>query len=111
MDLDPAHPGQGKRQRRRGLAAVALAAVCLIAVTLLAYANVSEFDFVDFDDFAYVPQNPHVQAGLTRESLAWAFTGTHAGVLGSRALALLYGGHVPLRDGTRGLLSFQRGES
>jgi protein O-mannosyl-transferase len=34
--------------------------------------------FVDYDDPIYVTQNPHVQHGITSESLYWAFTTGHA---------------------------------
>lgn len=31
------------------------------------------YDFIGYDDPAYIFENPYVQAGLTRESIAWAF--------------------------------------
>jgi len=53
-----------------------IAAVCavLALVTVIAYSGVRNNDFVNFDDHGYVLENPHVQQGLTMQSLAWAFT-------------------------------------
>ena len=50
--------------------------VCLglIAVNVIVYSPVSQFGFVTWDDPQYVIQNPHVAAGLTWESIKWAFT-------------------------------------
>ncbi len=50
----------------------------LIAATLLAYGNVGTFNFVRYDDTEYVVRNPHVQAGITLDGIAWAFASTHA---------------------------------
>lgn len=55
-----------------------LSAGLLTAVTLAVYWQVLGFDFVNYDDYLYVTQNPHVQQGLTTRSIAWAFTTTHA---------------------------------
>lgn len=46
----------------------------LVALTLAAYGGVWGFDFVFYDDLTFVRDNPHVQAGLTRDGLYWAFT-------------------------------------
>src|SRR5258706_1085448 len=46
----------------------------LIVLTFAVYAQVGDFDFVDYDDGLYVYQNAHVEAGLTPESIKWAFT-------------------------------------
>jgi protein O-mannosyl-transferase len=45
----------------------------LAAVTLGAYWPVVGHDFINYDDPLYVTDNPHVQAGLTTEGMAWAF--------------------------------------
>lgn len=50
----------------------------LIVATAGVYWQVMNFDFVDFDDHKYVPENSMVQQGLTRQSIRWAFTSTHA---------------------------------
>lgn len=48
-------------------------AVLLALVTLAVYAPVARNGFVDYDDPAYVTQNAHVRAGLTYDTVAWAF--------------------------------------
>ena len=58
---------------RRWTYLVLFAGVCVL------YARTWEFDFVNFDDPEYVTQNPHVLAGLTWDSIAWAFTAFHSG--------------------------------
>lgn len=50
------------------------ASLGLVLGTLLVYWRVPGFDFVDFDDPLYLYENPFVQGGLTRESLAWSFS-------------------------------------
>lgn len=40
------------------------------------YAPVRHYGFVDYDDYFYVSQNPHVLSGLNAGSLRWAFTST-----------------------------------
>ena len=50
----------------------------LIFSIIIAYGQVRNFDFVDFDDGAYITENSHVQTGLTVESLIWAFTNFHS---------------------------------
>ena len=54
--------------------------VCLflILASLAVYWQVQDHDFVNYDDDNYVTENPHVQAGLTREGIIWAFTTFHA---------------------------------
>ncbi|PJB30514.1 hypothetical protein CO110_00150 [Candidatus Desantisbacteria bacterium CG_4_9_14_3_um_filter_40_11] len=49
---------------------------CLLLsiVTLSAYWPVLHCEFVIYDDASYVTGNPHVQSGLTWDSLRWAFT-------------------------------------
>ena len=54
--------------------------ICLILVlpTLGVYWEVRNFDFVTFDDYTYVAENPNVQSGLSKSGLVWAFTRFHA---------------------------------
>ena len=49
--------------------------ICLLlsAITLLVFWPVTSHEFINYDDPLYVTENPHVQAGLTQESIAWAF--------------------------------------
>jgi protein O-mannosyl-transferase len=50
-----------------------LIAVALVLVTIALYWPATSHDFVSYDDNVYVTSNVHVQAGLTWESLKWAF--------------------------------------
>ncbi|MBA4149540.1 MAG: tetratricopeptide repeat protein [Verrucomicrobia bacterium] len=45
----------------------------LILGTFALFWPVTNYEFIGYDDPAYITQNPHVQAGLTKESIAWAF--------------------------------------
>lgn len=53
--------------------------ILLAAAVLLAYSQVLHFEFVSYDDPDYVTANPHVEAGLTAASVAWAFSSGFAG--------------------------------
>jgi Flp pilus assembly protein TadD len=53
--------------------------VLLAAAVFVIYSQVLHFDFVTFDDPAYVTENPHVQAGLSLAGAAWAFGSSAAG--------------------------------
>jgi tetratricopeptide (TPR) repeat protein len=50
--------------------------ICLLLalVTVGVYWPVAKQGFINFDDPDYVSSNPRVQAGLTMESIRWAFT-------------------------------------
>ena len=50
----------------------------LVATTLAVYWQVTNHEFINYDDGLYVTENSHVQAGLTLESIKWAFTTGHA---------------------------------
>jgi Flp pilus assembly protein TadD len=51
----------------------------LVAATAAVYAQVIDFGFVGLDDTQYVSANSHVRAGLTLETVAWAFSTTYFG--------------------------------
>ncbi len=55
-----------------------LIALFLVITTCAVYWQVGNHDFVAFDDDAYITKNPQVQAGLTSDSILWAFTAAHA---------------------------------
>src|SRR5438552_8545213 len=57
-------------QRRRDL----LIALALAAAVIALFARTARFDFVRYDDDAYVIDNPRVQAGLSADNVRWAFT-------------------------------------
>jgi tetratricopeptide (TPR) repeat protein len=56
------------------------ATICLVlaAVVFLALSPTLNNGFIGYDDPAYVTQNPHVNTGLTRPNIVWAFSGAHA---------------------------------
>jgi len=56
------------------------AIICLLLIgsILLVYWQVRGHDFINYDDPEYIIENPHVRAGLTPESIRWAFTAVHA---------------------------------
>lgn len=51
----------------------------LIASTLAVYWQVQNHEFVSFDDSEYITENNPVKAGLTRDSIIWAFKTSYAG--------------------------------
>lgn len=57
---------------------VALVSGALVVAALATYWPVTRHEFINHDDPLYVTENPHVRAGLTWESLAWAFKTGHA---------------------------------
>ncbi len=55
-----------------------LVGLALVAGTLAAFWPVVYCGFVNFDDGAYVTENPRVFNGLTRQNVRWALTATYA---------------------------------
>jgi tetratricopeptide (TPR) repeat protein len=55
--------------RRDLLVAIALAAACLIV-----FGQAAHFQFINYDDNAYITENPMVSGGLTAQGVVWAFT-------------------------------------
>jgi len=53
-----------------------IAALLLACCTIALFAPALGFDFVAFDDPAYVSNNPHVAGGLSLAGLRWAFVAT-----------------------------------
>lgn len=49
-------------------------AAILILLPLLVFAQVRNFEFVNYDDGSYVTKCPQVQRGLTPETINWAFS-------------------------------------
>src|ERR1017187_10402595 len=56
-----------------------LICVLLGAVALASYWPVLRNEFVSYDDFDYVSENPYVLRGLTWQNAAWAFQTGHVG--------------------------------
>ena len=55
---------------------ILLIGLLLIAATLAVFWRTLDNNFINYDDDNYVTANQHVQAGLTGESISWAFTST-----------------------------------
>jgi len=53
-------------------------AVALALLTAVVYTPVRHNAFLSYDDVEYVVDNPHVNAGLTRDGWVWAWTGVHS---------------------------------
>ena len=51
--------------------------VALAVVTLAVYWPVRQHAFINYDDPVYVTENRHVQDGITKPGLAWAFLNLH----------------------------------
>jgi protein O-mannosyl-transferase len=63
------------RRNRRFAAAVCGLLLLLVAIV---FARTLQCEFVNFDDDAYVYNNPHVSRGLSGESTVWSFTTFHS---------------------------------
>src|SRR5271166_2313494 len=50
----------------------------LALVTIAIYNPVTHAPFLNFDDVVYVTDNPHVRAGVTWKTVAWAFQTSEA---------------------------------
>jgi Tfp pilus assembly protein PilF len=59
-------------------ATVWLVATLVALTTAAVFSPVVGFDFINYDDPLYVTENLHVQRGLSRELVAWAFSTTYA---------------------------------
>jgi tetratricopeptide (TPR) repeat protein len=59
---------------------VTIASICLFLATItwLVFGRTVRYDFVNYDDPAYVYDNPQVTSGLTAHGVIWAFTSGHA---------------------------------
>src|SRR4029077_14246678 len=52
--------------------------LALLGLTAALYAPVRHHAFLNYDDNDYVTANPHVTAGLSRDSIVWAWTEPHS---------------------------------
>ena len=69
MDENPVNEKTKTGTRGRKL----LIEIALAAAVWAVFAQVYRFDFVSFDDTAYVLNNPHLRHGLSWEGIRWAF--------------------------------------
>lgn len=67
------HANDAKTDRFDALLALGLAVLILVA-----FGGALRNGFVNFDDDAYVTENPHVSTGLSIANLRWALTATHS---------------------------------
>ncbi|MBN2457140.1 MAG: tetratricopeptide repeat protein [Sedimentisphaerales bacterium] len=56
-----------------------LICLALALVTLAVYWQVSNYDFLNYDDANYISRNEHVRTGLSLDNIVWAFTSYHYG--------------------------------
>jgi tetratricopeptide (TPR) repeat protein len=63
---------------KRSRSLISIYCLALATMTLAVYLPAVFHPFVNFDDYDYVTQNPHVQSGLSAETISWAFTSTEA---------------------------------
>ena len=61
-------------EAKTGKLRILLICVVLSVITLIAFEQVRRNEFVKYDDPKYVTNNQHVQSGINRESVIWAFT-------------------------------------
>src|SRR5512139_156340 len=66
--------GKNEPKGRPGARRTAVIAVLLALLAALPYLQTFGYDFIDYDDSAFVTANPDVQAGLTGEGVRWALT-------------------------------------
>jgi tetratricopeptide (TPR) repeat protein len=48
--------------------------IFLIVASCIAFGRIAGNDFINFDDNGYITENNHVQSGINKESIKWAFT-------------------------------------
>ncbi|MBA2622830.1 MAG: hypothetical protein H0U88_04310 [Chthoniobacterales bacterium] len=51
----------------------------LALLTAIVFERTLRHDFINYDDPAYIHEQPEIIGGLTSRGLAWAFTNTHSG--------------------------------
>jgi tetratricopeptide (TPR) repeat protein len=71
----PSAPAPAPKPARGHLLIAAILAILVLAV----YAQVRNHRFLNFDDPIYLNANPHVLAGLSADSIRWAFTSLDTG--------------------------------
>ena len=74
--LADTHPSTLSFWKRNTYTVAAVCGFLLLAVALV-FGQTVRHDFVNYDDNAYVYENPQVAGGLTAHGIAWAFTSFH----------------------------------
>ena len=77
--MSPAPDAKASRSEanRKFLAGGFLPIVVLVVLALALFWPATRYGFINFDDDAYVANNPFVQPGLTLAGLRWAFTAVY----------------------------------
>jgi protein O-mannosyl-transferase len=57
-----------------------LACMMLALITFLVFLPAIKFDYINFDDSAYVFRNPNVSTGVSLQNILWAFSSLHGGI-------------------------------
>jgi len=57
---------------------IVLLCLTLAIITLSVYLQVGSHQFISFDDYQYVRDNPHVSSGVTGKNFLWALTSVEA---------------------------------
>ncbi len=70
--------GIALRVKPSGAREITLTSLFLVTITWLVFSQTMRYDFVNYDDYVYVYQNPIVRSGLTPHGIIWAFAHTHA---------------------------------
>jgi len=52
--------------------------LCIALMTFAVYGQVRNHAFIDFDDYEYITENPHVRSGLSMDNVVWAFSSYHS---------------------------------
>jgi len=52
--------------------------LCIALLTFAVYGQARNHAFIDFDDYEYITENPHVRSGLNMDNVVWAFTSYHS---------------------------------
>ena len=72
-------PGKNQdRDRKKELRKEVYICVFIVLATISVYGKIYTHDFIGYDDDKYVTQNYYVGQGLSKESVIWAFSSTHA---------------------------------
>jgi protein O-mannosyl-transferase len=71
-------PADRNPPARRHATSLAVCVLLLLAV-LAVFGQTARHAFINLDDSAYAYDNPHITGGLTPQSVAWAFSHSHAG--------------------------------
>ncbi len=67
-----------KKQFQGERARIFLACLILTAGVFWVFGRAVSYDFLAYDDYIYVVDNPHIKDGFTIDSIKWAFTSTYA---------------------------------